>query len=277
MNNFTTPPSTTEQSRIDALEKQNKELKALVAWYEEQFRLKKHREFGSSSEKSINGQLELSLFNEAEITANLLDKEMNEDNSSFLKKENNRNPRKTLEANLPVETITYTLPKEEQVCLCCGKEMHVMKKEIHKELKIIPAQVKIIQHERDVFACRTCEKENITTPIVPSPMPNPVFPKSMASPSSVAYVLMQKYMSGVPLYRQEKQFEQLGVTLSRQTLSNWVLYVADQWVEPLIQQMKKELLMQEVLHAMKPLFKCSMKKTGNRHRSHTCGYTVREG
>jgi transposase len=249
MNNLTTPPSTTEQSRIDALEKQNKELKALVAWYEEQFRLKKHREFGASSEKSIDGQLELSLFNEAEITANLLDKEMNEDNSSFLKKENNRNPRKTLEANLPVETITYTLPQEEQVCLCCGKEMHVMKKEIRRELQIIPAQVKIIQHERDVFACRTCEKENITTPIVPSPMPNPVFPKSMASPSSVAYVLMQKYMSGVPLYRQEKQFEQLGETLSRQTLSNWVLYVANQWVEPLIQQMKKELLMQEVLHA----------------------------
>jgi transposase len=77
MNNLTTPPSTTEQSRIDALEKQNKELKALVAWYEEQFRLKKHREFGASSEKSIDGQLELSLFNEAEITANLLDKEMN--------------------------------------------------------------------------------------------------------------------------------------------------------------------------------------------------------
>lgn len=249
MMRHSTTPSTTkteQQDRIEALEKQNKELKALVTWYEEQFRLKKHQEFGASSEKSSDGQLALSLFNEAEITATSLEEEVEETSPEKTQK---RNPRKTLKENLPVEIVTYSLPEEEQACLSCGNDLHVMKKEVRRELQIIPAQVKIIQHERDVFACRTCEQENITTPIVQAPMPNPVFPKSMASPSAVAYVLIQKYMSGVPLYRQEKQFEQLGVPLSRQTISNWILYSADKWIEPLVQQMREVLLNQKVLHA----------------------------
>lgn len=247
MRQSTTPSSIkTEQDRIEALEKQNKELKALVAWYEEQFRLKKHQEFGASSEKTSNDQLALPLFNEAEITATSFEDEVEE---SSPEKKQNRSPRKTFEENLPVEIVTYTLPIKEQACLCCGNSLHLMKKEVRRELQIIPAQVKIIQHERDIFACRTCEQENITTPIVAAPMPNPVFPKSMASPSAIAYVLMQKYMSSVPLYRQETQFKQLGVPLSRQTMSNWILYSADKWIEPLVLQMRETLLNQEVLHA----------------------------
>lgn len=247
MRHLLTPSTnqTTQENRMKALEKQNEELKALVAWYEEQFRLKKHQEFGASSEKAPNGQFELPLFNEVEITANSTTEEEEEDLPSTKKK----SPRKTLTKDLPVEIITYDLPKEEQACSSCGNDFHVMKKEIRREIKIIPAEVKIIQHERDVYACRSCEKENIHTPIIQTPIPNPVFPKSMASPSAVAYVLTQKYMAGVPLYRQEKQWEQLGVPLSRQTLSNWILYVAENWLEPLAQQMRKTLLKQGVLHA----------------------------
>jgi transposase len=248
MRHSTTPsPSTTEQqSQIEALEKQNKELKALVAWYEEQFRLKKHQQYGASSEKSADGQIELPLFNEAEITATSIEEELEETSS---KKIHKKSSRQTFSENLPVEIVTHTLPEKEQGCSSCGNEMHVMKKEIHRELEIIPAQVKVIQHEQDVFACRHCEAENVTTPIVQSPMPASVFPKSMASPSAVAHVLTQKFMTGIPLYRQEKQLEQLGASLSRQTLSNWILYTAEKWVEPLVQQMKKTLLDQEVLHA----------------------------
>ncbi|MTH55804.1 IS66 family transposase [Bacillus mangrovi] len=248
MRHSTTPsPNQTKKDRIEALEKQNKELKALVAWYEEQFRLKKHQEFGASSEKTPDDQLSLPLFNEAEITATPLEEEPEEE--ACAEATPTKSPRKTISADLPLETVTHTLPKEEQACSSCGNELHMMKKEVRRELEIIPAQVKVVEHEREVYACRTCEREGITTPILRAPMPNPVFPKSMASPSAVAYVLTQKYMAGIPLYRLEKQFEQLGVPLSRQTLSNWTLYSADQWFDPLIQHMRKHLGNQEVLHA----------------------------
>src|SRR3954452_20957425 len=51
------------------LEQQNAELQAKLEWYEEQLRLQAHRQYGRSSEKSSSDQLELPLFNEAEITA----------------------------------------------------------------------------------------------------------------------------------------------------------------------------------------------------------------
>ncbi|WP_405157169.1 transposase [Paenibacillus sp. FSL K6-0108] len=38
-------------------------------WYDEQFRLARQKRFGASSEKTHPGQLELNLFNEAEVTA----------------------------------------------------------------------------------------------------------------------------------------------------------------------------------------------------------------
>ncbi|ETT56622.1 transposase IS66 [Paenibacillus sp. FSL R7-269] len=43
----------------------------------------------------------------------------------------------------------------------------------------------------------------------------------------------QKYVESQPLYRQEQQFSRLGLTLSRQTMANWMMYGADQWLTTL--------------------------------------------
>jgi transposase len=99
--------------------------------------------------------------------------------------------------------------------------------ELTTELKIIPAEVKVVKHVRHVYACRHCEHEAIHTPVITAPMPRPVYSGSLASPSIMAYIMNQKYVDSMPLYRQEQQFERLGVKLSRQTLANWMIYGAD--------------------------------------------------
>src|SRR5699024_3841169 len=150
-------------------------LQSLVDWYQEQFRLKQHQKYGASSEKYSDGeQIELPLFNEAEISALPSDPEpeleTDEDVSIDNEKEQKkRKERKTHDTKLAVEIVAYTLPENEQACSSCGNDLHVMNKEIHKELIVIPAKVKVLQHERDVFACRTCEQDNTMTPIIPSP------------------------------------------------------------------------------------------------------------
>ena len=50
----------------------------------------------------------------------------------------------------------------------------------------------------------------------------------------MAYIMNQKYVEAMPLYRQEKQLERLGVPLSRQTLANWMMYGATNWLSPSI-------------------------------------------
>lgn len=80
-------------------------------------------------------------------------------------------------------------------------------------------------------------------------MPRPVLKGSLASPSAIAYIMSQKYVDSMPLYRQEQQLSRLGIELSRQTMANWVLYGANKWLNLLYDRMHHHLLNHEVLHA----------------------------
>ena len=61
--------------------------------------------------------------------------------------------------------------------------------------------------------------------------------------------MYQKYINGVPLYRQERDWKNQGLTLPRATLANWVIHCAQVYFKPLYTEMKKQLLRQPVIHA----------------------------
>jgi len=82
-----------------------------------------------------------------------------------------------------------------------------------------------------------------------SPMPYPVVQHSMASPSTVAWVMHQKFVNALPLYRQEKEWQSLGVNLSRATMANWIIAASRDWLMPLVALMHKKLLQEKYLHA----------------------------
>src|SRR5690625_2680576 len=239
------------QNENAQLEQQNAELTAKLKWYEEQFRLAQKRRFGSSSEKTDPGQLELPLFNEAEVEASSDLVESASETITYRRRKK-RGTRDMMLEGLPTETVEYRLSPEEQVCSCCGGLTHEMSTEVRHEIKVIPAEVKVMKHVRYVYGCRHCEREEITTPVVTAPMPAPVYPGSLASPSSMAYVMSQKYVEGLPLYRQEKQFERLGFTLSRQTMANWMLYAADVCLSGIYARLKDHLRLEQILHADEP-------------------------
>jgi len=241
-------PTMEELIRQNAeLAQQVAELSAKLKWYEEQFRLAQKKRFGASSEKTHPDQLAFDLFNEAEVLATPEGEEPPTEKITYER----RKPTGKREArldHLPIETVTYELGEDERVCSCCGGTLHEMSTETRNEIEIIPAQAKVVRHVRKVYACRRCEREEIRTPIVTAPMPKPVYPGSLASPSSMAYVMTQKYVDSQPLYRQEQQFARLGLSISRQTLANWMMYGAT-WLSPLVDRMREHLLKQDILHA----------------------------
>lgn len=270
-------PNTTEdlQKRCETLEKQNAELTAKLKWFEEQFRLSQQRQFGSSSEKTNSDQLELPLFNEAEVEADPKLEEPTIETITYKRKKAKGQRDAKLE-NLPTETIEYDLSAEEQVCSCCGGSLHKMSKEIRRELKVVPAEVKVVEHVRHVYSCRSCEKDGTEANIVTAPMPAPVFPKSLASPSAIAYIMSQKYVESMPLYRQEKQFERLGVSLSRQTLANWIMQGANVWLKLLYDRMHEHLLKLGFLHADETTFQV-LKEPGRAATSKSYLWLYRSG
>ena len=200
-----------EENRV--LKVKNQELETLVKYYEEQFRLAQQRRFGPSSEKTEAGE-QLLLFDEAENAADKHKPEPQVEEITYTRHKREGKREEDL-SSLPTERIDHALPEAERTCPECGGDMHVMGHETRRELKIVPAQVRVVEHVREVYACRNCEKNETSVPIVKAPLPEPLIPGSLASPSAVGHIRVQKYVNGLPLYRQEQELLRNGVMLSR--------------------------------------------------------------
>jgi len=223
------------------------ELETLVKYYEAQFALAKQKQFGSSSEKGEIPE-QLGLFDEAENTSAPKQPEPALEELSYTRRKRTGKREADL-SGLPTEMVEYKLPENEQYCSVCDGALHEMAQNTRRELEIIPAQVKVIERKQAVYSCRHCEKHSDHTPIVKAPLPEPAIKGSLASPSAVAHIMHQKYVMCAPLYRQEQDWQRQGVALNRQTMANWVIRCAEDWLEPLYERMKTQLLAHVVLHA----------------------------
>jgi len=77
----------------------------------------------------------------------------------------------------------------------------------------------------------------------------PVIKGSFASPEAIAHIMTQKFVMGVPLYRQEQDWNRQDIMLSRQTMSNWLIKSTEDWLEPIYDAFREILFTHEVIHA----------------------------
>jgi len=243
----------TPEDYIKQLENTIESLQNQISNLTEMVSLLTKQKFGSSSEKTkvpdIDGQM--SLFDEAETSAN--DNAAEPDVETIVK-EHSRNKKKKgykeeLIKNLEIIEVPCELPEEAQYCSWCNTKLVPIGKEtVRDELQFIPAQVKIIRYIRYAYECPTCRKDGV--PVIQKALtPSPVMKHSLASPSSVAYTMYQKYVNAMPLYRQENEWERCGIKLSRATLANWIIRCSKDWLMPVTEYLKVELLKRDVLHA----------------------------
>lgn len=231
--------------QTEALTQQNAELTERLRWFEEQVLLAKRKEYGSSSERTAESQL--GLFNEAE--SEMTSKPSTVRIPEHQRKKKQKGLKEIQFQGIPEEIIEHHLAESELVCPCCGGAMHDMGTEVRQELKVIPAEIKVVNHVRHKYACRHCEKHETSTPIKAAHSPAPVLPGSFASPSIIAYIMDQKYTWGLPLYRLEQSWSRMRITLSRQTMSNWIVAASDKWLKLVYEYMHQDLLKRNVLHA----------------------------
>ncbi len=234
---------------IEHLENTIKDLQNQVSNLTEMVLLLRKEKFGSSSEKTpkqIDGQL--SLFNEAEIEADSKSEEPVICRKGSMYHRKPKTSREELLKDLPVEEFPCVLHPDDMFCNQCGatlKEIGFVK--VRDEIEYIPAKVQIIRYMQQACECPACK--HTTRPFIKkAAVPKSVLNHSFASPSSVSYVMYQKYVNSVPLYRQEKDWEQMGIALSRATMANWVIRSSQYHFEPVIRHLQKELLKREVIH-----------------------------
>ena len=232
---------------IDEKDRRIAELDQQMQWLISQIRLAKHQQFGVSSEQTDDKQL--SIFNEVESNFDTTapEPELSEVKTYYRKR--TRLTTDKLPKDLPVEIIEHELAPKDCICPDCGNELHTMGREIHEELKIIPAKAVIVRHVQHVYSCRNCEATSEQVPVIKAFMPQSVIKSGFASPETIAHIAVQKYMMASPLYRQEQEWKQNGILLSRQTMSNWLLKACEDWLEPIYEEMKCRLCKHDVLHA----------------------------
>jgi len=212
---------------------------ARLMFLEEQFRLAQQQRFGANSESH---PAQGDLFNEAEAELDVAEEE-NEPAPVIAKK---KPIRKKLPADLPREVIVHDI--EDKTCVCCGHELHHMGDERSEKLEFIPAQVKVIEHVRLKYSCRTCEKTGTSTQIKIASVPASPIPKGMATATLLSQIITSKYQYALPLYRQESLFKQYGIALSRKTMADWMIKSAELFT-PLYQRLQATLLQQNVIQA----------------------------
>lgn len=227
-------------------------MQAQLDWLMQQMRLMKKKAFGASSEKSreeLTGQMNL-LFDEAELHLAIERKEEESAPvSGYTRKKRAGNVAEILPENVPVEVVEHRLPESKRTCPQCGTTMAEIGKDVRRSLVMIPAQVSIREDWYFTYACPKCKLDGTQTPIAKAERISPVIPGSYASPEAIAHIAVQKYVMGSPLYRQEQELNRSGVMLSRQTMSNWLMWVSAHWLAPIYEQLHKQLVSRQVLHA----------------------------
>jgi len=153
------------------------------------------------------------LFDEAESIeeANIaLTKDQNECLDSHQAKSKRKTKRQPLPKSLPRKTQIHDIPEADKICDCCGHPRHQMGETRSEQLELIPAQVSVIEHVRLKYSCRHCEQHNEKTNIVLAALPPSPIPKSMATPSLLAFIMTNKYLYALPLYRQDALLRNQG-------------------------------------------------------------------
>lgn len=151
--------------------------------------------------------------------------------------------------NLPIRKEVIPLSEEDKHCPYCNSLMeYVTETFVREELRITPAKVERIHYYQEKWQCPECKKDGDGT-FAESKTPTALIPHSPASPSIVSYVAMEKIGLAIPYYRQEFLMQQLGFTLPRETMANWIIYVAEHYFYPIYDRLHEELLKRDLVHA----------------------------
>lgn len=220
--------------------------------YKEQVEFLKRKLFGSSSEKrnhDIEGQY--SLFDELEVEAisvsedeltaeaEAIAEELEADKKSKAKKKKPTNQERF--KGIPVKK--ELLEPDSKVCPDCGTELEKIGEEfVRRELKYTPAKFEIIEYYSANYKCPACTPDVKVPVIIKGKDGKAHMLHGMASASTIAWVIYQKFVNSLPLYRQEQDWKQYGVRITRATFASWVIRNSDEFFTPFYEFLRRKLL-----------------------------------
>ncbi len=163
-------------------------------------------------------------------------------------------PRRVDLSRLETVVVEHDLPEGDRCCPRCGTGMVEAGVEVTEKLRMVPAHLVVEVHRTHKYACPGCcganaAGEEVGSVIVRAPRPPEAFPKSLATPSLVAWVIEQKYAMSLPLYRLESAMARLGCEVSRADMCRWVMIAWERWLARVRDRIRAYILSRPVAHA----------------------------
>jgi transposase len=199
-----------------------------IHYLEEQLRLLRNELFGRSSEKHPGPHPDQTLLFDDKDSDQLEQVSPRDDRIQIGAHSRKKRGRKPLPEDLPRIDIIHDLDDDQKLC-ACGAELTRFGQEVSEKLDYIPARLRVERHIRYKYACKSCEGvEDQGSTVKIAPLPVQLIPKSHATAGLLAHIGVSKFADGLPLYRQQKMFDRLGIELGRATMSKWMVQAAGQ-------------------------------------------------
>lgn len=132
------------------------------------------------------------------------------------KTQEKRRAARALRQALPERVIPIPVPEEQRHCPQCQTECIPLGPGHRTTVfEVIAVQVERLVHVQEKLKCPCCEGQ-----IVTAPPPEKVLDQTQYGPRLIARVLVGKCADALPLNRQARQFERMGVPMARSTLGD---------------------------------------------------------
>ena len=247
--------------------------------------------FGSKREKTPKDNKEqieeqCSLFDNPEEIENNVQEQIHEkvEEITVYKKKKSKTKKAGIKRSalkdVVIEKKEYVM-EENAVCPeCKGNLKNVGKKVVRQEIEYEPPKLKIKEYIKYVYKCEKCgteESEKVSSTFLETEVPKPILTHSFASPSLATEVIYQKYYLGVPLYRQEKMWDDKGLVLPRNMMANWNIKISEYYFSYIYNLMHKKIKEEsELLHCDETTMQCN-KEEGRKASSNSYMWVLRSG
>lgn len=249
-----------QQSQLQDI---NRNLQLLL----EQVAVLNNKRFGKSSEKletenqicfmEVDGKI--IYFNEAEAVAAL--EEYDEEKKERTRGRKKKGQRTADIQNLPVIPVEHKMTEEELTEEFREDGWYQLKDEIYNRYRFTSMKIEIEEHHVAVYKSK---KDNH---FKKADHPAYLLRNSLVSPTLLAGIWNAKYVNGAPLYRQEQEFQRMGLNIDRADMAHWTILCAERYLSILYDYLHQKIYSYHVLQADETpvLVSKENRSTGNKH------------
>jgi len=224
--------------QLDAVSHEKRVLSSENKILRDEVALLKRGLFGRSSERLEPGQLDI-----FSVEAPLEPVEMPAAPPKPASKKKRGHGRAPFAPSLPRETIELDIAETDRACSCCGKALKLIGEEVTERGHMVPARLVVKRYVRPKYACPDGHEVKTAS------LPDGVIDGGKYEASVYAHVAAAKYADHLPLHRLEGIFKRYGVQLAKQSMWDMLVRVDELVAQPVLAQMRTELLEEGVLHA----------------------------